>query len=103
MGSGLEASKRVLLADSLTSTAYVSPLSGRRSSSIIIMSSEIQRQTTPQPSADALHDQQQLFAEGISVSLTHSPLNIPLIIASVKSPKAGAIVLFAGSHYLIPP
>lgn len=67
-----------------------------------IMSSAIQRQTTPQTSAETLHDEQQLLAEGISVSLTHSPLNIPYIIASVKSPKAGAIVLFAGSHHVIP-
>lgn len=67
------------------------------------MSSAIQRETTPEPAAETLHEQQQLLAEGISVSLTHSPLDIPFIIASVKSPKAGAIVLFAGPHHFIPP
>lgn len=113
MGSGLEALKIVLLADSLTTMlcitiniyiiCYVSPLNARRAASIIIMSSAIQRQPTPQLAAEALHDQQQLLEEGISVSLTHSPLDIPLIVASVKSPKAGAIVLFAGSHHVIPP
>lgn len=36
---------------------------------------------------------------GVSVSLTHSPLEIADVIASVKSPQAGAVVLFAGiSH-----
>lgn len=59
--------------------------------------------TTTQTSTETHDDQQQLLADGISVSLTHSPLNIPFIIASVKSPKAGAIVLFAGSHLIIPP
>ncbi|MCJ1342662.1 Molybdopterin synthase catalytic subunit [Peltigera leucophlebia] len=67
------------------------------------MSSAIQRETTPGPTAETPHEQQQLLAEGISVSLTHSPLDIPFIIASVKSPKAGAIVLFAGPHHLCSP
>lgn len=34
--------------------------------------------------------------EGIQVSLTYEPLDVSQIIASVKSPKAGAVVLFAG-------
>ncbi|KAL9099407.1 MAG: hypothetical protein Q9163_005092 [Psora crenata] len=34
--------------------------------------------------------------EGISVSLTHKPLDVSAVLASVKSPKAGATVLFAG-------
>lgn len=71
--------------------------------SITIMSSAIQRETTSEPAVETLHEQQQLLAEGISVSLTHSPLDIPFIIASVKSPKAGAIVLFAGPpHFILP-
>ena len=39
---------------------------------------------------------QHLADEGVSVSLTHSTLDIPSIMAQVRSPKAGAIVLFAG-------
>lgn len=34
--------------------------------------------------------------DDIAVSLTHSPLDIMEVISEVKSPKAGAIVLFAG-------
>jgi len=40
---------------------------------------------------------QQLVDEGVSVSLTHSPLNVLSTMAFVRSPKAGAIVLFAGT------
>ena len=39
---------------------------------------------------------QQIETEGISVALTDSELNIPAVVEKVKSPKAGAIVLFAG-------
>ena len=39
---------------------------------------------------------QLLKADGIAVSLTDMPLDIPSVISEVKSPKAGAIVLFAG-------
>ncbi|KAL8863620.1 MAG: hypothetical protein Q9178_000303 [Gyalolechia marmorata] len=39
---------------------------------------------------------EQLQDEGISVVLTHSALDIPSVIADVKTPKAGAVVLFAG-------
>ena len=41
-------------------------------------------------------DPQHLEADGILVSLTNSELDIASTIASVKSHKAGAIVLFAG-------
>ncbi|KAL8719222.1 MAG: hypothetical protein Q9225_003749 [Loekoesia sp. 1 TL-2023] len=34
---------------------------------------------------------------GILVSLTESQLDVALIVSSVKSPKAGAVVLFAGT------
>ena len=34
--------------------------------------------------------------DGVVVSLTHLPLDINSVIAHVRSPKAGAIVLFAG-------
>jgi len=33
----------------------------------------------------------------IYVELTHSHLDIPSAIARVKSPKAGAVVMFAGT------
>ena len=39
----------------------------------------------------------ELRDENILVSLTRSTLDIPSIVTSVKSPKAGAIVLFAGT------
>lgn len=35
--------------------------------------------------------------ERILVSLTHSPLDVSEVVSSVKSPKAGAIVFFAGT------
>ena len=44
----------------------------------------------------APEEPQHLEAEGVSVALTNSALDIPSVIANVKSPKAGAIVLFAG-------
>ncbi|KAL8782789.1 MAG: hypothetical protein Q9213_005113 [Squamulea squamosa] len=40
---------------------------------------------------------EQLNDEGISVFLTHAALDIPSVVASVKSPEAGAVVLFAGT------
>ncbi len=44
-----------------------------------------------------LLDEPQCFeAEGISVALTKTELDIRSVIAEVKRPKAGAIVLFAG-------
>lgn len=45
------------------------------------------------------NDPQHLEADGISVSLTHSELNVTSVVAKVKSSKAGAIVLFAGCVY----
>ena len=36
--------------------------------------------------------------EGISVFLTSSALDLSGVVASVKSPKAGALVLFAGTR-----
>lgn len=39
---------------------------------------------------------QHLEGEDISVALTHEPLDAREIMNQVKSPKAGAIVLFAG-------
>lgn len=41
---------------------------------------------------------QSLEDEGISVSLIHDTLDVSTILTSVKSPKAGAIVLFAGTY-----
>ena len=41
-------------------------------------------------------EKQQLSDNGISVSLTPSPLDITSTITTVKNPAAGAIVLFAG-------
>lgn len=48
------------------------------------------------------NDPQHLEADGVSVSLTHSELNITSVVAKVKSSKAGAIVLFAGCVSTLP-
>lgn len=40
--------------------------------------------------------EQQLSDNGISVSLTSSPLDITSTMATVRNPGAGAMVLFAG-------
>ena len=40
----------------------------------------------------------ELTEEGVSVSLTHSQLDITSTLSMVKSPKAGAVVLFAGTY-----
>lgn len=45
---------------------------------------------------------QQLRDEAILVSLTHFTLDIPSVVSSVKSPKAGAVVLFAGIKSVFP-
>ncbi|KAL8796878.1 MAG: hypothetical protein Q9195_000961 [Heterodermia aff. obscurata] len=42
-------------------------------------------------------EKQQLSDDGISVSLTPSPLDVTSTMATVKNPQAGAIVLFAGT------
>lgn len=49
-----------------------------------------------------LAEPQRLTADGVSVSLTQFPLDIPSVLDSVKSPKAGAIVLFAGIVFSSP-
>lgn len=41
---------------------------------------------------------QQIKEEGIVVALTHNELTAESAMNAVKSPKAGAIVLFAGEH-----
>lgn len=41
-------------------------------------------------------DLQPVKDDGVAVSLTHLPLDINSVISDVRSPKAGAIVLFAG-------
>ena len=38
----------------------------------------------------------QLVEDGVCVRLTHDPLDIAAIVNDVRSPKAGAIVFFAG-------
>ena len=43
-----------------------------------------------------LDEPQRLEAEGVSVTLTNLELDVTSVIAKVKSPKSGAIVLFAG-------
>lgn len=40
--------------------------------------------------------EQSLSSEDVYVSLTYDPLNSTAAMARVKSPKAGAVVLFAG-------
>ena len=47
------------------------------------------------PSPGHRHEEKE--EEGISVALTHDTLSPTLIMNKVKSPKAGAIVLFAGT------
>jgi len=42
-------------------------------------------------------DEQELTSEGCYVALTHSPLDITSTLSRVRSPQAGAIVLFAGT------
>ena len=53
--------------------------------------------TSPPPST------LELTAPSIYVSLDYTPLSIPVTLSHVKSPKAGAIVLFAGNlSYSLP-
>lgn len=44
-----------------------------------------------------------LSSEGCHVALTHSPLDVPTVMNLVRSPAAGAIVLFAGPSPLPSP
>jgi molybdopterin synthase catalytic subunit len=52
-------------------------------------------QSTPQPEAKA-SESMNLSQPNIHVELTHSHLDVLRIMSLVKSPEAGAIVLFAG-------
>lgn len=47
---------------------------------------------------EVTNPKQQIKEEGITVALTHAELAAELAINAVRSPKAGAIVLFAGEH-----
>jgi hypothetical protein len=64
----------------------------------------------PKPSTAAVHEQQRRFsgersladaAANLHVALTYEPLNAASCMARVKSPKAGAVVLFAGTLFQI--
>ena len=45
----------------------------------------------------AFEGEQSLTSEGVYVSLTYDELDASKAMARVKSPKAGAVVLFAGT------
>ena len=45
--------------------------------------------------------EQSLSSENVYVSLTYDPLDATAAMARVKSPKAGAVVLFAGLPALL--
>ncbi|KAK5679290.1 hypothetical protein LTS10_008105 [Elasticomyces elasticus] len=47
------------------------------------------------PPAPAFEGEQSLTEANIHVALTYSPLDASAAMARVKSPKAGAVVLFA--------
>lgn len=49
---------------------------------------------------DVPNTMQQLKEDGICVALTHEALTAEAAINAVRSPKAGAIVLFAGEHVI---
>jgi molybdopterin synthase catalytic subunit len=60
----------------------------------------------PKPSMSPVHEQQRRFsgerslvdaAANLHVALTYEPLDAASHMARVKSPKAGAVVLFAGT------
>ena len=51
----------------------------------------------PEP-ARTFEGEQSLSEESIYVSLTYDELNATKAMARVKSPKAGAVVLFAGVY-----
>jgi hypothetical protein len=62
------------------------------------------------PSTASLHEQQQRFcgertlidaSANIHVALTYEPLDAASHMARVRSPKAGAVVLFAGTLFHI--
>lgn len=45
-------------------------------------------------------DPTEIFEDGCYVALTHDHLNMQEITNKVRSPAAGAIVIFAGEHFL---
>ena len=47
--------------------------------------------------------EQSLASDNVYVSLTYNPLDTAAAMSRVKSPKAGAVVLFAGPPALLPP
>jgi len=49
-----------------------------------------------EPSHDVLTGEQCLSEPNVYVSLTNEPIDASVTLARVKSPKAGAVVLFAG-------
>ena len=51
--------------------------------------------------APAEEDKWTSVDEGIKIALTKEPLDVTSIIADVRSPKAGATVLFAGKYALL--
>ncbi|KAI9709376.1 MAG: hypothetical protein M1812_007712 [Candelaria pacifica] len=51
----------------------------------------------PNPDPTPTPPPQTISSSNIHIELTHSPLSIPAVISHVRSPKAGAIVLFAGT------
>jgi hypothetical protein len=64
--------------------------------------SEQQQQQQQQPPPSEIENEPEtetkveLTAEGCYVALTHDPLDVKAIMDRVRSPEAGAIVLFAG-------
>jgi len=58
--------------------------------------SEQQQQRPPPETENETEIQLELTADGCYVALTHHPLDVKAIMDRVRSPEAGAIVLFAG-------
>jgi len=55
-----------------------------------------QQQPPPPETENETQTKLELTAEGCYVALTHDPLDVKAIMDRVRSPEAGAIVLFAG-------
>lgn len=47
--------------------------------------------------SDSSEEEQSLSEPNVYVSITHNPLDSNVALSGVKSPKAGAVVLFAGT------
>lgn len=62
---------------------------------IIVLS--IHAMASPNGPQQAFEGEQSLTSEGVYVSLTYDELDASKAMARVKSPKAGAVVLFAGT------